>query len=221
VTADILAAVVRTTRFGPFACGAALSVLVLTVPIMLRAELDFLDATLTLHLAMVAMLTGTAFVLDDPAQPLTEVLPVSARHVSAVRMVVALVAVTACWAVLLWLAPMTVSSAAAYPRAGLIVEPYALLAWTWASAGFTGSRRGGRGSALAAPALLVLSVLPALLPDSVAFYVSPGAPGFAESRLRWTAFLVTGLAALLVASSSESRAGWATMRHIGRPRSDS
>lgn len=200
VTADILATVIRTTRFGPLACSAALSVLVLLVPIVLGAELDFLDATLTLHLAMVAMLIGTAFVLDDPAQPLTEVLPVSARYVRAVRMVLTLVPVTVCWAVLLWLAPMTVTSVAAYPRAGLIVELYALLAWTWACAGFAGSRRGGRGSTLAAPALLVLSVVPALLPDSVAFYLSPGAPGFVESRLRWTVLLVAGLAVLLVAA---------------------
>lgn len=200
MTADVLATVVRTTRFGPLACSAALSVLVLTVPIVLGAELDFLDATLTLHLAMVAMLVGAAFVLDDPAQPLTEVLPFSARHTRVVRMVVTLVPVTACWTVLLWLAPLTVTSVAAYPRAGLVVEPYALLAWTWACATFAGSHRGGRGSALAAPALLILSVVPALLPDPVAFYVSPGAPGFAESRLRWAVLLVAGLAVLLVAA---------------------
>lgn len=207
MTADVLATVVRTTRLGPLACSAALSVLVLVVPIALGAELDFLDATLTLHLAMVAMLIGTAFVLDDPAQPLTEVLPVSARHVRAVRMVLTLVPVTLCWAVLLWLAPMTVTSVAAYPRAGLVVEPYALLAWTWACAAFAGSRRGGRGSSLAAPALLVLSVVPALLPDSVAFYVSPGAPGFAESRLRWVVLLVAGLVALVVVALNRKPAG--------------
>lgn len=198
MNADVLATIVRTTRTGPLACSAALSVLVLLVPIVLGAELDFLDATLTLHLAMVAMLIGTAFVLDDPAQPLTEVLPFSARYVRAVRMALTLVPVTACWAVLLWLAPMTVTSAAAYPRTGLVVEPYAFLAWTWACAGFAGARRAGRGSSLAAPALLVLSVVPALLPDSVAFYVSPGAPAYEESRLRWAALLVAGLVALLL-----------------------
>jgi hypothetical protein len=198
VNADVLATIVRTSRTGPLACSAALSVLVLLVPIVLGAELDFLDATLTLHLAMVAMLIGTAFVLDDPAQPLTEVLPYSARYVRAVRMALTLVPVTACWAVLLLLAPMTVTSAAAFPRAGLVVEPYALLAWSWACAVFAGARRGGRGSMLAAPALLVLSVVPALLPDPVAFYVSPGAPAYEESRLRWAVLLVLGLIALLV-----------------------
>lgn len=198
MTVDILQAVLRTTRFGPLACGAALSVLVLLVPIMLGADLDFLDATLTLHLAMVAMLLGAAFVLDDPARPLTEVLPVSARHVSAIRMALSLVPLTACWTLLLWLAPMTVSNVAAYPRAGLILEPYALLAWTWAFASASASRSAASGGILAAPALLILSVVPALLPDSAAFYVSPGAPGFEESRARWVLLLLLGIIILLV-----------------------
>jgi hypothetical protein len=75
--ADVVGAVVRATYFGPLVWCAALSVGVLLVPILLGADLDFLDATLTLHLAMVAMLLGAAFVLDDPARPLTEVLPIS------------------------------------------------------------------------------------------------------------------------------------------------
>lgn len=199
MTVDVLRTVLRTTRFGPLACGAVVSVLVLLVPIMLGADLDFLDATLTLHLAMVAMLLGAAFVLDDPAHPLTEMLPISARHVSVIRMAVSLLPITACWAVLLWLAPLTVSSVAAYPRAGLVLEPYALLAWTWVFAVGIGSRSSARGGVLAAPALLVLSVVPALLPDSAAFYVAPGAPAFADSRVRWVVLLVTGLVGLLTA----------------------
>lgn len=193
---DVLGAVLRTIRFGPFACSAVLSVLVLLVPILIGAGLDFLDATLTLHLAMVAMLLGAAFVLDDPARPLTEVLPISAKRVTVIRMALTLVPITACWAILLWLAPMTVASVAAYPRAGLILEPYALLAWVWSLAVTTAARRGGRASAMAAPALLILSVVLALMPEATSFYVSPGAPAFADSRVRWLVLLAAGVIVL-------------------------
>ncbi len=196
MTTDILGAVIRTTRFGPLTCSAALSVLVLLVPLLMGADLDFLDATLTLHLAMVAMLLGAAFVLDDSARPLTEVLPVSAKRVTVIRMAVTLVPITACWAVLLWLAPLTVASVAAYPRAGLILEPYALLAWVWALAVTTAARRGGRASTMAAPALLIVSVVLALMPEAASFYVSPGAPTFPGSRVRWAALLAVGVIAL-------------------------
>jgi hypothetical protein len=91
---------------------------------------------------------------------------------------------------------MTVASEAAYPRAGLVLEPYALLAWAWAFAVLASARPGGRGSVLAAPGLLVLSVVLALLPEQTAFYLAPGAPGFPGSRVRWVLLLTTGLAAL-------------------------
>jgi fluoroquinolone transport system permease protein len=198
MTATVLGAVIRATPFGPLACSAALSVAVLLTPILVGVELDFLDATLTLHLAMVAMLLGTAFVLDDPARPLTEVLPISARRAGVIRMAVTLVPVTVCWAVLLWLAPMTVASTAPYPRAGLVLEPYALLACVWALAVTAAARRGGRAGTIAAPALLILSVILAMAPDAAAFYVSPGAPGFADSRVRWVALLAAGSLALAV-----------------------
>jgi hypothetical protein len=199
------ATIVRATRFGPLACSCVLSVLVFLVPIMFGAEHDFLDATLTLRLAMVALLLGAAFVLDDSARPLTEALPLSANRAAAIRMAVTLVPITACWALLLWLAPMTVASAAFYPRAGLIVEPYALLAWLWALAIGASGRRGGRSSALAAPALLIFAAGLALLPEAVAIYVPPGAPGYAESRLRWAVLLLVGLTALVAVVSGRLR----------------
>lgn len=201
MTWEVAVVVLRTSRLLPLGCTGVLGLLVVVVPIGLGAHLDFLDATLTLHLAMITLLVGAAFVLDDPARSLTEALPISARTTAAIRMGITLLPVSIFWALILWLAPYVVVAKGAFPRAGLIVEAYAVLVWVWAVAAFAARRRtGGDGSSVAAPALLVLSVVLAMLPDSVACFVPPGAPEYASSRVRWLALLVTGSVALAAAA---------------------
>jgi hypothetical protein len=178
----------------------------MAVPVLLGVELEVADATLTLHLALLALLMGAAFVLDDAAYPSTEVLPISAAATAVIRMGLALVPVSFFWAVALWLVPKTVVSTAEYARAGLVVEAYGCLVWVWAVAMFAARRRGGIGSALAAPFLLVAVVTAVLLPDSVAVFVPPGVPGFAESRLRWAVVLGVGLVVLTVVMRRPGRA---------------
>ncbi|OJF14873.1 hypothetical protein BG844_07580 [Couchioplanes caeruleus subsp. caeruleus] len=184
-------------------CSGALGLLVLLVPIALGAGFNFLDATLALHLAMVVLLSGTVFVLDDPARSLIEVLPISARTTAALRMALALIPISIFWALILGLAPYTVASGAAYPRAGLIIELYALLAWSWAAGAVAAERwTAGAGGPVAAPFLLVLAVALALLPGRLAFFVAPGAPEYSASRTRWLVLLLTGLIALAAANAS-------------------
>lgn len=221
VTRDVLVEVVRTARLAPLWCSGALSVLVLLVPAALGAELDILDATSALHLALVALLVGAAFVLDDPARTLTEVLPVSARRTAVVRMAVALFPVTAAWALLLWLAPLTVRSDTPYPRGGLVIEAYALLAWTWAVAARVGARRNdGSGSVAAAASLLVVATALTMLPRRWAFYLSPGAEGFSDSRWRWSVFLAAGVALLVAGIAPRRRSASLGPRPWRQPRRD-
>ncbi len=195
LAADVTLAVLRSTRLFPLWCGGALGVLVMVVPALSGAELDFLDATLVLHLAMVTLLVGAAFTMDDPARPLAEVLPISVKATTAIRMGLVGLVVSGFWAVILWLAPYTVDSGVPYPRAGLVVEAYATLAWVWTIAVLVATRRGA-GGVVAASFPLVLAAVMAMLPDSVALFVAPGAPTYPASRLRWAALLLTGLVAL-------------------------
>ncbi|GAA4603473.1 hypothetical protein BJY16_004628 [Actinoplanes octamycinicus] len=204
--AAVTGTVVRHTRLAPLAVCAALSVLILAAPIALGAELDFLDATLALRLALVALLTGAAFVLDDPARVTTETLPISARRTTGIRMLVALAPVSVCWAVLLWLAPYTVASTAGYPRGGLVIEAFALLAWAWAVAAPAGGTRAG-------PFLLILTVALAMLPDRLAFFVSPGAPGYDASRVRWAVLLIAGCVLLALTSGTSLQGKISAKRH--------
>lgn len=195
LAADVTLAVLCSTRLFPLWCGGALGVLVMVVPALSGAELDFLDATLVLHLAMVTLLVGAAFTMDDPARPLAEVLPISVKATTAIRMGLVGLVVSGFWAVILWLAPYTVDSGVPYPRAGLVVEAYATLAWVWTIAVLVATRRGA-GGVVAASFPLVLAAVMAMLPDSVALFVAPGAPTYPASRLRWAALLLTGLVAL-------------------------
>lgn len=199
---DAIRAVLRSTRLLPLLCGGALSVVVLSIPILAGTRFDFIDATLSLHLSMLIVLVGAAFVLDDPARPLTEVMPISATRTTVLRMALSLIPITVFWSILLALAPYTVSNSRDYDRWGLIIELYALLTWVWAVAAAVAARRdGGMASPLAAPFVLFAGVVLVLLPDSAALFVSPGAEHFGPSRWRWLAVGVVGAGALWVAVS--------------------
>jgi GNAT superfamily N-acetyltransferase len=205
-TVDLIGTCLRATRLTPLVAGGALSTCIMVVPVLLGLELEVIDVTLTLHLAMFALLTGAAFVLDDAAYPSTEVLPISARRTAAIRMGLALVPVSVFWAIALWIAPHTLVGTAEYARAGLVVEVYACIAWVWAVAVFAAHRRRGIGSALAAPVPLVVAVAAALSPDRLAVFVSPGSPGYGDSRLRWAVVLAVGLVVLSVVTRRPGRA---------------
>lgn len=196
--AEVLTAVIRCTRLAPLGFSSALSLLIMLVPIVVGTRFNFLDATLTLHLAMTALMIGAAFVLDDPARTLTEVLPISVRRVTALRAGLSMVAVSIVWALLLLLAPYTVDSSAAYPRAGLVIEAYALLAWMWVIAAHVAARQSeGLGGVPAAGFLLTVVIALALLPEQMAFFLPPGSSGYDASRWRWAALLIAALAAVI------------------------
>lgn len=197
VTRDLLGTLVRTTKLWPLVGGGALGMLVVLVPIMAGANLSFVDATSVIRFAMVAILIGAAFLLDDEALPVTEVLPISGRTTMLLRMLLGLPLVTFFWATALWLAPYAVRSSASYSRQGLVVEIYALLAWVWFAAILSHRRRSGSvGGATAAPALLVGCVVLTLLPDALACFVSPRSEGYGASRVRWVVLLLVGTASL-------------------------
>jgi len=206
VTADAVRAIAGNTRLSPLWCSGALSIAIMVTPILLGENFTFSDSTLLLHLSMVTLLIGAAFVLDDPARDLTAVLPFSGVRVDITRMLLALVPVTAFWLALLAMAPYIVVNEGRYARNGLFIEPYALLAWTWAVAMAVGKRRGtdSRG-AVAAPFLLIFSLGLAVLPTAAMVYLSPNAPGYAGTRVRWAVLLAIGVVALVVATSPRRR----------------
>lgn len=212
---DLLLAVLRSTRLLPFIVGGLLGTAIILVPICFQIRLDLLDTTVTLHLAMVGLVVGSGFVLDDPARAMLAALPLAPWRVAVLRMAVGALVLMVFWAVYLALLPFLVESAAPYPRSGLVVEALAVAAWGWAVAWTVGgSRAGGDGSVVAGPALFFACLVISMLPDRIALFVTPGGPEYPASRWRWYGALLTGVVALAVSLARSGSAGW---RLWGRP----
>ncbi|MEV4721108.1 hypothetical protein AB0J94_28285 [Micromonospora noduli] len=117
---------------------------------------------------------GVTFVLDDPAKPTAETLPVPAWLGALVRAVSAAVVGGACWTAAL-IVTRSGQETASLPYADLTREAatVAAVAFLASAIGWRRSPRG-IGSPLAAPVLLLGMTVVALLPAPVALLVGVG-----------------------------------------------
>lgn len=166
-------------------------------------------ALVTLRVTAFLLALGAAFALDDPASTTLAGSP----SALAVRRAHRLLPACAAWA-LCWGAAVggTAVAAGSTPLAVPTLEAAGMLALALALAAVAGPHApDGRGGVVAGPAL-TLAMLGILLVQyryprwATMFAFSPGMPEWDAERLRWTALLAGGMAALMTASLDPFRA---------------
>lgn len=205
---DLFFSVAHSSKLWPLVASASLAVLVTALPWFIGIELQFLDATSYVNMAMVLLISGAAFALDDPALPGKVSLPVAPGKVALLRMALCLLVVIPAWVLQLWIAPKLVQSSAEFDPRGLFIQPFAMLAWVWIVAVIRTARSsdGGGGSA-AAPFLLLVALVMTRLPEHLALFVSPDTPFYAASRQRWLAVLLLGVLTMAAVMGPRPRLG--------------
>jgi hypothetical protein len=188
----------RSTNRVAIAVGAVVALAFGWIPLAAGIGLELSDAVTMLRFAAIGLVIGLAFVLDDPAAVTTATLPTPRHVLVALRVAPAAVLATVVWTVA-WLGcrlALDAESRALLPYGGLLLELLALLALTFWLAGTRWGDETVRGGVLAAPALVLLLIAAALLPDAAAVFPSPGTDRWDGSRWVWAAVLATGLAGL-------------------------
>lgn len=215
---DEARSVARSSRLWPVAASASLAFVVVAVPRAAGVRLEYLDATSFINLTMVILISGAAFALDDPAFSATAALPISPARVAILRMVFCLLVITPIWLCQLWIGPQLVVKGTEYDVWGMFIQPFALLLWMWALAFWrTGRAPDGAGGMAAGPALVLVTLGFALLPERWALFLSPGTPFYADSRCRWLMILLVGALALGIALKQGRRYRLGRTRGHARP----
>jgi fluoroquinolone transport system permease protein len=142
------------------------------------------------------------FALDDPAEPTVAPAPFPLFTRRALRILLAVAALAACWALLL------ARTAGTPPVGGVTLEAATLLVVALATAAvasrLTGDQRGGLA---AGPVLFGLTLAATRLPARLALLVAPGDPRWADAHRRWATLLAVAVAVLLAASLDPGRRG--------------
>ena len=149
-----------------------------------------------LRLAAIALCVGAAFVLDDPAAQSLAASPTPLLFRRLLRIVLLVPLVGVLWAVVLWHAGASFTTA-------LTLELATMLVVTLAAAALAAPLApDGRGGLAAAPALLItLTAALLLLPAGWTLFVAdPADPAWETSHLRWALLLGAAVAAFLAAS---------------------
>jgi hypothetical protein len=199
----------------PFLVAAGLGLGLVCVPAVADLELGRTDVTSLLRFAMVFAGLGVAFLLDDPAVSTTSIVPTPRALRQGVRLAVAVSALAAWWGVAWWITAASADAVAAPPwmLRGLTVEAAAIggVAFGLASTALRRLPDGGAG-VVAAPALLVLAVVAAMLTGSVEVFVPPGdgpGDGSWHTAHHWWAGLLAGtVIAVALASRDLGRSSW-------------
>jgi hypothetical protein len=95
---------------------------------------------------------------------------------------------------------------------GLAMEGPILVIWIWAVSGLFSMRFDGQGSSAAVPAALIGCTVLFFLPERIALFENPAAPGFAGSRVRFAILGVVGLAVLAFGLAVRRPRMWPGMR---------
>jgi hypothetical protein len=220
--ATLLVPTLRAMSWRPFLAGPALGLMVVAVPAAMPVTLTPGNLIMLLRLAAVCAGLGTAFLLDDPAKPTTSTAPTPGWMTVIVRAAVGVSASAVWWAAALG---ATIAGAAegvgeALPRSGLTLEVGTVLAAAFALAA-VGWRHAPRGvaSPAAAPAVLVVVILAALLPEHLALLVGVEEPGWSVAHGRWLVLLVAELMTALFAVSLTPKTTYYRHRRVCRLRS--
>lgn len=144
------------------------------------------------------------FALDDLAEPTVAPVPFPPLARRTLRVLVAVAALAACWALLL------TRTGGTPPVGGVTLEAAVLIAVALASAAIASRVTGDHLGGLAAgPVLLGLTLGATRLPPRLALLVAPGDPRWVDAHRRWATLLAVALGVLLAASLDPAR---------GRPR---
>jgi hypothetical protein len=142
------------------------------------------------------------FALDDPAEPTVASAPFTLLARRALRVLLAVAALAACWALLL------ARTAGTPPVSGVTLEAVALVAVGLASAAVASRLTGDHlGGLVAGPVLLGLTLGATRLPPRLALLLSPGDPGWVDAHRRWAAVLAVAVGVLVAVSLDPGRRG--------------
>jgi fluoroquinolone transport system permease protein len=140
------------------------------------------------------------FALDDPAEATVAPVPFPPLARRALRVILAVGTLTACWALLL------TRTGGTPPVGGVTLEGAALIAVALASAAIASRVTGDHLGGLAAgPVLLGLTLGATRLPRRLALLVAPDDPRWVDAHRRWATLLAVALGVLLAASLDPAR----------------
>jgi hypothetical protein len=210
MTAATVVALIRPTaramRWGPFAIAAGLGLAVLMLPESLSDRLTATALATLLRIAAACAAIGVAFLLDDPASRSTPTVPTSRLVRQALRAAIALLAMTAWWAVAL--VTTAFMTTAALPRGALTVEAAGMAAVALGlAAGLLRFTTEGSSGTLAAPALLIVLAITWFAPHRVGFILAPADPHWTAAHRRWAGLLIVAVVTFLWASHESAARG--------------
>jgi fluoroquinolone transport system permease protein len=169
----------------------------------------------TLRVGALLLAVWAGFALDDPAEATVAAAPLPLLGRRALRVLAAVVALGACWALLLASTPNPL------PAAGVTLEAAALVAVALAAAAVASRLVADRlGGLVAGPVVLGLTLAAIRLPRRLWLYPAPGDPGWTAAHGRWAAVVAVAVVVLMVASLDPGRRGpraFAVRLLAGRP----
>lgn len=172
----------RAAHLGVVGAGAGSGVLAISAVAVSGLDLSPVEATMLLHLSLLATLGGLPFTLADPCAELIASTPWSLAVDKALRAVVSSTAIAMAWLLQVALLPYLMAGGQGVSGAGLLVEvtPFLLvvLAATWR---VPGPRSAGAGLG----ALLVLYLVCWWASGPLLLFAAPGEEAFAATRTRW------------------------------------
>ncbi|MBM0206512.1 hypothetical protein JNW90_28550 [Micromonospora sp. STR1s_5] len=182
----------RAMRIPPLLTAGLVGVVIVAPPAVTGSVLPPDMHVTLLRLVMVCVGIGVTFVLDDPAKPTAETLPVPAWLGALIRALAAGIFGGACWMMAL-IVTRSGPETALLPYADLTREATTVVAVAFLASAI-GWRRSSRGigSPLAAPMLLLGMTVVALLPAPVSVLVGMG-DAWDAAHDRWTYLLAGSL----------------------------
>jgi hypothetical protein len=185
----------RAIRWEPAAGGCAIAAVLVFV------REDAADRVVVLRAAVVVVLVGALFVLDDRAAQVLDAVPTTWRYRLTLRVLVALAITGAAFTVLATTVALRIGTSA-----GVALEEAALLGAGLAAAA-TAQRRWGVDEPGIVGGVFTFGFAAGLvaLPRRWAMLVSPG-PQWSSAHLRWAGLLVVVAVALVAVSADAARA---------------
>ena len=162
-----------------------------------------------LRMAAIALCIAAAFVLDDPAAQSLAASPTPLLLRRLLRTTLVLPLVAALWAIVLWRAGESFTTALTFELVAMLVVTLAV------AAAATALVPDGRGGLAAGPVLLImLTAALLMLPSAWTLFArDPTDPAWQASHNRWALLLAIGVATFLAASRDP-----AARRSLRRPR---
>ena len=188
---SLLQAVARTLHWAAL---PAVLVLALGLVELQRRQPDQQDLR-ALRAGALLLALWAGFALDDPAEATVAPTPFPLLGRRALRVLAALAALGAGWALLVARTPGPL------PVGGLTLEAAALVTVALAAAGVASRVAADRlGGPVAGPAVLAFTLGAIRLPGRLRLFAGPGDPGWAAAHGRWAAVLAAAVLVLLAAS---------------------